>query len=359
MTFEQLLELPVYGVPQADKDRILTAELNELTAHHRAHCEPYARLLAQLAPGDADANAPWETPYLPVGLFKSHALASVPPEDVQLVMTSSGTTGQQVSRIFLDKETARRQTLALSRIMQQVLGPDRLPMLVIDARETLADRRNLSARGVGVLGMMNFGRQHLFALDAQMALKLDELKAFLAQHGDKPFLLFGFTFMVWKYLYEPIREMGLDLSQGVLIHSGGWKKLQEQAVGNAEFKAALRQACGLRRVHNFYGMVEQVGSVFLEGDDGHLHPPSFSDVIIRHPETWEVLGPGEKGLIQVVSALPRSYPGHSILTEDLGVVHAVDSPEVERMGKAFEVIGRLPRAELRGCSDTHAFGSAR
>ena len=244
MTFEELLALPVYGVSQADKDRILTAELQALTAHHRAHCEPYARLLANLVPGELEARRPSDAPFLPVGLFKSHELASVPAEEVQLVMTSSGTTGQQVSRIFLDKETARRQTLALSRIMQQVLGPDRLPMLVIDARETLADRRNLSARGVGVLGMMSFGRQHLFALDAEMRLKLDELRAFLERHGDKPFLLFGFTFMVWQYLYEPIRELGLDFSQGVLIHSGGWKKLQERAVGNVEFRPPCAKPAG-------------------------------------------------------------------------------------------------------------------
>ena len=30
MTFDELIEQPVYGVPQAEKERILTAELNEL-----------------------------------------------------------------------------------------------------------------------------------------------------------------------------------------------------------------------------------------------------------------------------------------------------------------------------------------
>lgn len=357
MTFDELIEQPVYGVPQAEKERVLTAELNALTEHHRSRCEPYAKLVARLRPDYRESASPADAPYLPVGLFKSHELASVPPEEVQLVMTSSGTTGQAVSRIYLDRETARRQTVALSKIMQSVLGPDRIPMLIVDAKETLADRRKLSARGVGILGMMSFGRNHLFALDPDMALKLDELKEFLAKHGGGPFLVFGFTFMVWQYLYEPIRASGLDLSNGVLIHSGGWKKLQEKAVGNEQFKAALQTACGLERVYNFYGMVEQVGGVFLEGDDGWLHPPAFSDVIIRNPETWREAEIGEQGIIQVVSALPRSYPGHSILTEDLGVVRAVDNEASGRMGKAFEVVGRMPRAELRGCSDTHAFGS--
>ena len=66
--------------------------------------------------------------------------------------------------------------------------------------------------------------------------------------------------MVWKYFVRPVQESGLDidLSGGILIHSGGWKKLQEEAVGNTEFKATVREVTGLERIHNFYGMVEQV-----------------------------------------------------------------------------------------------------
>src|SRR5439155_6608048 len=138
---------------------------------------------------------------------------------------------------------------------------------------------------------------------------------------------------------EHIRGAGLDLSSGILIHSGGWKKLQEQAIGNQQFKAELNKVCGLKRVYNFYGMVEQVGGVFMEGEDGYFYPPSFSDVIVRDPETWEEAPVGAEGIIQLISALPYSYPGHSILTEDLGVVRNISTDRTGRMGKAFEVLG--------------------
>ena len=168
---------------------------------------------------------------------------------------------------------------------------------------------------------------------------------FLDRHDGQPVLLFGFTFMVWKHFLQAIRESGatVDLSQGVLIHSGGWKKLAEEAVGNAEFKAALREATGLRRVHNFYGMVEQVGSVFLEGDDGFLYPPNFADVIIRDPRTWGPAPHGTPGVVEVLSVLPHSYPGHVLLTEDLGIVHGVGDPASGWSGKQLEIIGRVPR----------------
>jgi hypothetical protein len=94
--------------------------------------------------------------------------------------------------------------------------------------------------------------------------------------------------------------------------------------------------------------------VFLEGTDGLLHPPAFADVIIRDPDTWREQPVGEPGVIQVVSALPTSYPGHSLLTEDLGTVVRVDDPGSRYRGKAFVVHGRVPRVELRGCSDVSA-----
>ena len=42
----------------------------------------------------------------------------------------------------------------------------------------------------------------------------------------------------------------------------------------------------MTRVHNFYGMAEQMGTVYLECDDGLLHAPAFADVVIRDPVTW-------------------------------------------------------------------------
>ena len=75
---------------------------------------------------------------------------------------------------------------------------------------------------------------------------------------------------------------------------------------------------------------------------------------MRDPKTFEPLPVGQTGLLQVVSLLPKSYPGHSILTEDLGVVERIDNPNVGRMGKGIRVISRLPASELRGCSDVIA-----
>jgi len=59
----------------------------------------------------------------------------------------------------------------------------------------------------------------------------------------------------------------------------------------------------------------------------------------------------------VVSVLPRSYPGHAILTEDIGQILGVDDGPPGWLGTRFKVLGRAPKAELRGCSDVIAVGA--
>lgn len=351
---EHLFQTRQFSLAAAEKENLLLPLLNDLTEHHRRNCPEYDRLLSVTRPQYRSATRLAEVPALPIGLFKSHRLSSIPQSEVFKTLHSSGTTGQNVSSIVLDRSTAQRQTAALSRIMIEILGPGRLPMIVVEPEKFLTDRARFSARAAGVLGMMTFGRDHFFCLDGDMNLNEAGLRAFLERHGKSPFLIFGFTFMVWQHLFQPCARLGVDLSGGVLVHSGGWKKLQDIAVSNEQFRKEFADRTGLTRIHNFYGTVEQVGSVFVEGDDGYLYPPNFADVIVRDPETWEEAPVGVPGVIEIVSALPSSYPGHAILTEDMGVLRGIDDSTCGRKGKYFSVIGRVPKAEMRGCSDTYA-----
>ena len=100
-------------------------------------------------------------------------------------------------------------------------------------------------------------------------------------------------------------------------------------------------------------MVEQTGTIYMECRCGRLHAPVWADVLIRNPKNFSLAPQGEKGLIQVVSVLPRSYPGHSLLTEDEGAILGEDDCPCGRKGKTFAIYGRIQRAELRGCSDTY------
>lgn len=349
--FERLLDQPPYSLRQSDKEPLLLEGLNELTRYHYEKSSEYARIIDAAWGGLRTYRSISEVPYLPVGLFKEMELKSTALP--AMVMRSSGTTGQRTSRIIIDNETARRQSEALVASFRPILGSRRLPFLAIDTKDVIK-ATDLTARGGGVLGMMKFGAKASFALDAQLDLDKELATTFVRAHGNEPFLLFGFTFLVWDKLYRAFADGEVDLSNAILIHSGGWKKLEAQKVSNAEFRSALTRRFNLVNIFNFYGFVEQIGSVFIEGGDGLLYPPNFTDIIIRRPHSWEPADIGEEGVIQVVSLLPRSYPGHSVLTEDMGVVETIDAGVGGRFGKAIRVVGRAPKTELRGCSDVIA-----
>jgi hypothetical protein len=354
---KDLLNVSPYSLNKADKGKRLTGILAELTRHHYERCREYRRML------DAYGFNPYavlshyaDLPFLPTRLFKDLRLKSIADGEVFKTVTSSGTTGRAVSRIYLDRETAGDQQKVLIKLMSDFLGAGRLPMIVIDSPSVVKDRAMFSARGAGILGFSMFGTDRIYALDDDMRLNAGALRQFLDKHSGKRILLFGFTFIIWQHFCAALCELPetFDLSNGVLIHGGGWKKLAAQSVGSVEFKRRLRDVCGIRAVHDYYGMVEQTGCIYVECEYGHLHASVFSDVVTRRALDLSPAGIGEPGIIEVVSAIPKSYPGHALLTEDEGVVLGEDDCPCGRLGKYFEVSGRLKNAELRGCSDTYA-----
>ncbi len=351
MDWDTLRALPAYGLSADEKSALLNQRLHWLDQHHLQQCDDYAALHQHIGKTTAINTA---MPALAARLFKQFTLSSIDESSVAKVMTSSGTSSSQVSRIVLDSESTRRQQQVLQATLKHWLGAKRLPMLIIDHPSVIKNRASYSARGAGIQGLSLFGHHHTYALNEDMSLNLDALLAFCERWQDQPVLMFGFTFMVWQHFAQALKAQGitLPLGNGVLFHSGGWKKLTDIAVSNKVFDQTLRLVCGESlRVHNFYGMVEQTGTIYIACAEGHLHCPAWSDISVLDPQTWQEQPTGLAGVIQLNSMLPESYPGHRLLTEDLGVIHGEDDCACGLKGKYFSVNGRMADAELRGCSD--------
>ena len=297
-----------------------------------------------------------EVPFLPIRVFKELELKSITEDQIFKVMTSSGTSGQKPAKIYLDKETAILQQKVLLRILGNFVGNKRMPMLVIDTPAIIRDRHLFSTRGATIMGLDFMAQKMIFALKEDMSLDVKKVVNFIEQYGHSKFIIFGFTFMVWQHLFGELerQNMSIDLSNGYLLTAGGWKKLVASAVSNEQFKTHGENICGITHYVDHYGMAEQTGCIYTECEYGHLHASIYSDVIVRNYEDFSPCEYGEKGFIQVISCLPRSYPGHSLLTEDEGVILGEDDCRCGRKGKYIKVIGRIKNAELRGCSDTYA-----
>ena len=231
-------------------------------------------------------------------------------------------------------------------------------MLIIDSESVLKNRNMFSARGAGILGFSIFGTKREYALNENMELEVDRVIEFVDKYRENRLFLFGFTFMIYQHFIKEVqrRDIHLDLSNAVLIHGGGWKKLTNESITSAAFKKILKKLCGVQSIHDYYGMVEQTGSIYMECEYGNLHASVFSDIIIRRAHDFSIADIGEQGILQSFSILPTSYPGHSLLTEDEGILLGEDDCNCGRLGKYFKIIGRIKNAEIRGCSDTYADG---
>jgi hypothetical protein len=359
---ESLIRGPQFAATQAEKDAALLPILRTLCDYVAAQCAPYRRFLDKLGmPIDA-WQSPADIPPLPASMFKHFLLAAIPPEQIVRELRSSSTTGQQPSRIVIDKTTAFRQSRALVSILKEHIGNHRRPFLVLDAADSVDPGDSLTARGAAIRGVGNFASSTVFALDRTPSGDLtpdwDRIARFFAEYSGKPVLLFGFTFIVWTQFVVEAERRGIALSapDAVLLHSGGWKKLTAQAVSKDEFSRRTAAVLGANpeQILDFYGMVEQVGTVFVDCSAGNKHAPAFADVVLRRPLSLRPVEAGETGIIEVVSTLPTSYPGHALITEDQGILLGVDDCPCGRKGKYFRFTSRIERAEIRGCGDTFA-----
>ena len=282
---------------------------------------------------------------IPVRLFKHNYLMSIKNDQVYRKLLSSGTTSNAVSRIYLDKENAQNQIKALNKIFSSMVTEKRYPMLIIGNEKEVLNQNLFNAQKAAILGFSIFSKKNYYLLDQYNRIDLKLLKKFSEVVKDTPFFIFGFTSKIYKDFFQKLKRKKI-FKNAILIHGGGWKKLESLKIDNSKFKKLLKEKFNISRVINYYGLVEQTGSIFIESKKcGYFHTSSFSDVLIRD-QNFKVLKNKQKGLIQLISLLPTSYPGHNILTEDLGEILGEDDCKCGLKGKYFKVHGRIKKLKF-------------
>lgn len=357
---DALLAAPTFSLEPAEHEaRLLALLQNELTYAAKRN-ERLARYLDAWPSDYRTAKSVADLPYLPVGAFKvSPPLTLNATQNIVRTLASSSTTGQTPSRVALDAPTSRRMVKGVVAITSDFIGSMRRPYLVIDTAETLSGDGQLGARAAAIQGLRPFATEMVCCLNGDGAgePRIDEprLSSFAAKWGTAEVLAYGFTFVIWQHFVRPLRERGIRLQMPNMrvLHSGGWKRLQDQAVTREAFAAGVAEVfgCGTDRVLDFYGMVENVGIIYPDCEYGHKHVPAFAAVIVRDPLTLRPVAEGQQGLVQVCSVLPTSFPGFLVLTDDIAQVIRYDGCACGRRGISFRFVKRVPQAEIRGCGN--------
>ena len=138
-----------------------------------------------------------------------------------------------------------------------------------------------------------------------------------------------------------------------LIHFGGWKKLQSSSVTKKKFNLEVHNKLNIEdeNILDIYGFSEQLGTVYISKGQGEFLVSNYSTVLVRDPKTLKILKNGQVGFLQFLSILPLSYPGFSILNDDMGFIASQVSLNNDEKVK-FKVLPRIDGLDLRGCGDT-------
>jgi acyl-CoA synthetase (AMP-forming)/AMP-acid ligase II len=358
---DRLLSMPLYGQPPEERQAGLLEVLREELDYACERHSGYKNYVQHWPMDYRSANRVSNLPFLPVGILKADPPFSlVGSDEVTKTLTSSATTSQSPSRVVLDAKTARRTTKGIVAIVRDFIGSARRPYLVVDTLDFLGGN-TLGARGAAIQGLQPFASKTTYCLSlnsqGELVLDRDRLTEFTKNNDrqNADLLVYGFTSILWSHLVKPLlaENVCLNLRKARILHSGGWKRLQDQAIGKSQFNQQLAQVfgCSVDSIIDFYGMVENVGVIYPDCCQGNKHAPVFSDVIVRDPLTLEPVAAGETGIVQVCSVLPTSFPGNLLLTEDMAEVIAYDGCPCGRRGISFRFAGRIPQAELRGCGN--------
>jgi hypothetical protein len=331
---------------------VFLEEMNRVTKRHLAGCPEYARIW----PGICEANSTTSLPYLHVGIFK-HVLFRTRGEgiDHSRTLLSSATTQAQPSQIALDQNSSTLQAQSSLAILKDLVGSELRPLLVLDDSRALRQRGQVSARIAAAMALRPLATEIQFLLedaDDPSSLRWSLVRDLLGHHDD--ILVYGFTWILWSAWADgrvPADVRSVLRGRRIhFVHSGGWKKLEASAVTRERFDSALLDGLDPRsRVVDFYGLVEQVGVIFPLCDRGARHVPRWAEVVVRDPWTLAPLAT-EMGLLQFLNPLALGAPYHSVLTEDLGRQLPGECP-CGRSGRRFELLGRVPKAEVRGCAN--------
>jgi hypothetical protein len=325
--------------------------MNNITYHHLKGSPEFARLY----PKWSAAKSIQDIPFVHVGLFKYLDLRTR-GEFIkhERVVHSSATSGKS-SCILTDEYSSKLQSESIIKILTSFLGVEKRPLLILDSVKSLRSRGEMSARVAAAMILRPLATDIRFLLEnADDPQSLKWLTVADVLNNNDEIIVYGFSWILWRaWASQTIPVNIIKQLKGkkiYFVHSGGWKKLEEIKVDHSTFNATLLKGLdNASQVIDFYGLVEQLGIIYPLCQYGARHVPVWADVIVRDSYTLKALDEDE-GQLQLLNTLAYGAPYHSVLTEDIGRL-LKGTCECGRKGRRFQLINRIPKAELRGCAN--------
>jgi Acyl-protein synthetase, LuxE len=312
----------------------------ELFAWQFARVAAFRRLCVAYGVEPKNLRSWREIPAVPQALFKREMLyAAGLPKPAAVYETSGTTTGLPGRQHLLSTDIYRAVSVQGAQQIGLLAQVEFLHFLVPSPTE--APHSSLSA-------MFGFwqeehGKKNGKFWVAKNSIDFASLRGTLAgqiKRGE-PAGIAGTAFSFVHLLDAWVHLPPLKLPRGSwLLETGGFKG-RSREVSKRELYAQLARTFSLRDVdiYNEYGMSELSSQAYTHGTRGAHHLPPWARVLVVDPATRREVRVGQRGLVRWVDLA------------NVDSVMALQTLDVaERTALGFNLIGRLPRTEPRGCS---------
>lgn len=347
----------------AAADALFVAAMNEILDWHRGRSPFYRRLLELQGPRSGRVDSIDDCLALPpihANFFKTHEIRSVPPEQVVLHLTSSGTTGQK-SQMFFDAWSIGAGEAMVERIFRHYGWIQAEPVnYLMVGYEPLRDWK------VGTSWTDNALARYAPAHEVRYVLRATgtgghEFDVFgtiralqeFAEQG-LPVRIFGFPAFVNATLerMQALKLPALALAPGSMtFFGGGWKGQADKAIPKADLQARIEQQLGIANalIRDGYGSVEH-SVPYVECPRHRFHVPVWSRVAIRDVATLDPLPAGRPGFLHFLAPYFTAAPTQSVLMGDLAAWYPGSDCGCGAEAPWFDLLGRAGQGKNRSCA---------
>lgn len=291
--------------------------------------EVYASYLSLTGRSSEEIDRPEDIPFLPIQLFKTHAVQTGrwKPETI---FTSSGTTGQATSRHYVRSLDAYADNTRLG--FEHFYGSIE-PYCLLALLPSYLEREGSSLVYMAQRFIEWSGCEHSGFFLHDLAALNDILQ--VCKAAEKKVILLGVSFALW----ELAERYPQDLSGSIIMETGGMKGRRRE-ITRADLHGILRGAFGVKDIHSEYGMTELLSQAYSKGHGLYAPSPTMRVQTREITDPFSPQSTGKTGVINIIDVANLDTISF-IATEDLGKAYADGS---------FEILGRLDTSDLRGCN---------
>ncbi len=271
-----------------------------------------------------------QIPFLPIEFFKTQRVVSSETTNNTICFTSSGTTGQQVSKHYVN-DIQLYETSFLKGFELFYGKAHQYCILALLPNYLEREGSSLVYMCNHLINLSKHPMSGFYLHNLDELIKTIETLKSTGQHV----LLIGVS-----YALLDLAEKGVSLNhQFIVMETGGMKGKRKELL-KEELHQILKEKLQVETIHSEYGMTELLSQAYSK-QNGVFTTPPWMKILIRDvhdPKT--IINTHKSGGINVI---------------DLANLNSVSFIETKDLGKTlpnhqFEILGRFDNSDIRGCN---------